>query len=206
MDLRPSGALGQGQGHWSRFIGSVGGPGGGRACRAEKSFTHRHLCEFTGLDFEMQISEHYDEVLDVIDMLFTHVFEGLNKQHGEPLPLPTPPPPTPPPPPPPSQPSCRARKCRGGRAVTDVRPDAHSSLQTDLCGGHSNASTEAHPRVLPFSACQSPCACHSPLCRPSGSRTSCGRLCPYRVLEVFAQSLLLWALRSNHPSRLGFSA
>ena len=24
-------------------------------CRAEKSFTHRHLCEFTGLDFEMTI-------------------------------------------------------------------------------------------------------------------------------------------------------
>jgi aspartyl-tRNA synthetase len=30
--------------------------------RAEKSFTHRHLTEFTGLDFEMCINEHYDEV------------------------------------------------------------------------------------------------------------------------------------------------
>jgi aspartyl-tRNA synthetase len=25
----------------------------------------RHLCEFTGLDFEMAIYEHYYEVLDV---------------------------------------------------------------------------------------------------------------------------------------------
>ena len=76
----------------------VGGSGGGgRGRRAEKSFTHRHLCEFTGLDFEMQISEHYDEVLDVIDMLFTHVFEGLNKQHGEVLLCSSAPPPSFPP-------------------------------------------------------------------------------------------------------------
>jgi aspartyl/asparaginyl-tRNA synthetase len=30
--------------------------------RAENSYTHRHLCEFTGLDFEMAIYEHYFEV------------------------------------------------------------------------------------------------------------------------------------------------
>ena len=30
--------------------------------RAEKSRTHRHLCEFTGLDFEVVIKEHYFEV------------------------------------------------------------------------------------------------------------------------------------------------
>lgn len=30
--------------------------------RAENSYTHRHLCEFTGLDFEMAIFEHYFEV------------------------------------------------------------------------------------------------------------------------------------------------
>lgn len=35
----------------------------GPVFRAEKSFTHRHLCEFTGLDFEMAIYEHYYEVL-----------------------------------------------------------------------------------------------------------------------------------------------
>ena len=34
----------------------------GPVFRAEDSFTHRHLCEFTGLDFEMEIDEHYFEV------------------------------------------------------------------------------------------------------------------------------------------------
>jgi aspartyl-tRNA synthetase len=34
----------------------------GPVFRAEKSLTHRHLCEFTGLDFEMEIKEHYSEV------------------------------------------------------------------------------------------------------------------------------------------------
>jgi len=34
----------------------------GPVFRAEDSFTHRHLCEFTGLDFEMEIKEHYFEV------------------------------------------------------------------------------------------------------------------------------------------------
>ncbi len=52
------------------------------ACRAEKSYTHRHLCEFTGLDFEMEIKEHYFEVLDVIDALFRHIFEGLTHSFG----------------------------------------------------------------------------------------------------------------------------
>jgi aspartyl-tRNA synthetase len=51
-------------------------------CRAEKSYTHRHLCEFTGLDFEMEIREHYFEVLDVIDALFRHIFEGLTHSFG----------------------------------------------------------------------------------------------------------------------------
>jgi aspartyl/asparaginyl-tRNA synthetase len=34
----------------------------GPVFRAENSFTHRHMCEFTGLDFEMEIKEHYSEV------------------------------------------------------------------------------------------------------------------------------------------------
>lgn len=29
---------------------------------AEDSYTHKHLCEFTGLDVEMEIKEHYFEV------------------------------------------------------------------------------------------------------------------------------------------------
>lgn len=34
----------------------------GPVFRAEDSYTHRHLCEFTGLDIEMEIKEHYSEV------------------------------------------------------------------------------------------------------------------------------------------------
>ena len=34
----------------------------GAVFRAEDSNTHRHLCEFTGLDLEMAFKEHYHEV------------------------------------------------------------------------------------------------------------------------------------------------
>lgn len=34
----------------------------GSVFRAEDSYTHRHLCEFVGLDVEMEIKEHYFEV------------------------------------------------------------------------------------------------------------------------------------------------
>ncbi|GLJ17295.1 hypothetical protein SUGI_0300190 [Cryptomeria japonica] len=52
----------------------------GPVFRAEDSFTHRHLCEFTGLDLEMEIKEHYFEVLDIIDKLFVSIFDGLNEK------------------------------------------------------------------------------------------------------------------------------
>jgi len=45
--------------------------------RSERSFTHRHMTEFTGLDLEMVFKEHYHEVLDVMDGLFNHIFTGL---------------------------------------------------------------------------------------------------------------------------------
>lgn len=51
-------------------------------CRAENSWTHRHLTEFTGLDFEMAINEHYFEVLDVIEGLFETIFNGLAEKYG----------------------------------------------------------------------------------------------------------------------------
>lgn len=35
----------------------------GPVFRAEQSKTRRHLCEFTGLDIEMEIQEHYNETL-----------------------------------------------------------------------------------------------------------------------------------------------
>lgn len=52
----------------------------GPVFRAENSFTHRHLCEFTGLDMEMAIHESYHEVLDVLDKLFVYMFQGLNSR------------------------------------------------------------------------------------------------------------------------------
>ncbi|KAL7532638.1 hypothetical protein ACHAXR_004754 [Thalassiosira sp. AJA248-18] len=57
----------------------------GPVFRAENSNTRRHLCEFTGLDLEMAISEHYDEVLDVLGDLFVHIFDGLKEKCGQEL-------------------------------------------------------------------------------------------------------------------------
>eukprot|EP00250_Pteridium_aquilinum_P033487 c5724_g1_i1 orf=476-2089(-) len=51
----------------------------GPVFRAENSFTHRHLCEFTGLDLEMEIKEHYFEVLDILDEMFVYIFDGLHE-------------------------------------------------------------------------------------------------------------------------------
>ena len=50
----------------------------GPVFRAENSNTHRHLCEFHGLDLEMAIGEHYYEVLDLFSDLFVFIFRGLN--------------------------------------------------------------------------------------------------------------------------------
>lgn len=57
----------------------------GPVFRAENSNTHRHLCEFTGMDFEMVIKEHYFEVLDVFSDLFIYIFDQLNAQHAKEL-------------------------------------------------------------------------------------------------------------------------
>lgn len=51
----------------------------GPVFRAENSRTHRHMCEFTGLDFEMEIKEHYHEVLRAIGNCFVHIFDNLTK-------------------------------------------------------------------------------------------------------------------------------
>eukprot|EP00913_Durusdinium_trenchii_P001975 g1827.t1 len=50
--------------------------------RSEKSFTHRHMTEFTGLDIEMTFKDHYHEVLEVLDGLFNHIFKGLTERFG----------------------------------------------------------------------------------------------------------------------------
>ena len=52
----------------------------GPVFRAENSNTHRHLCEFTGLDFEMCITEHYYEALDVMGNMFCYIFDGLTSR------------------------------------------------------------------------------------------------------------------------------
>ncbi len=52
----------------------------GPVFRAENSNTRRHLCEFTGMDLEMAIHEHYDEVLEVFSDLFIHIFDGINER------------------------------------------------------------------------------------------------------------------------------
>jgi len=55
----------------------------GPVFRAENSFTHRHMTEFTGLDLEMAFNEHYHEVLDLFDELFVFMFTELQKRFGK---------------------------------------------------------------------------------------------------------------------------
>ncbi|KAJ1610290.1 aspartate-tRNA ligase [Cryptosporidium canis] len=52
----------------------------GPVFRAENSNTHRHLCEFVGVDIEMNIENSYHELLDVFDAMFRHVFQGINSR------------------------------------------------------------------------------------------------------------------------------
>lgn len=54
----------------------------GGVFRAEDSNTHRHLCEFVGLDVEMAFKEHYHEVLQVIGDMFISIFKGLRDTYG----------------------------------------------------------------------------------------------------------------------------
>jgi ergosteryl-3beta-O-L-aspartate synthase len=53
----------------------------GPVFRAENSNTHRHMTEFTGLDLEMAINDHYHEVLNVLISTFKHIFEGIYKNY-----------------------------------------------------------------------------------------------------------------------------
>lgn len=54
----------------------------GPVFRAENSTTNRHLCEYTGLDYEMAFQDHYSEVLDVTSGLFGHIFDNLKEKLG----------------------------------------------------------------------------------------------------------------------------
>ena len=55
----------------------------GPVFRAENANTHRHLCEFVGLDLEMEIKEHYYEILDVAEGLFNYIFGKLTNTDSE---------------------------------------------------------------------------------------------------------------------------
>ena len=55
----------------------------GPVFRAEKSFTHRHLTEFMGLDLEMVIEEHYHEVMELLDQLFLFIFRSLKQKFSK---------------------------------------------------------------------------------------------------------------------------
>lgn len=57
----------------------------GPVFRAENSFTHRHMCEFVGLDLEMEIKEHYFELLDTMGDLFVSIFKGLETRYAKEL-------------------------------------------------------------------------------------------------------------------------
>jgi nondiscriminating aspartyl-tRNA synthetase len=53
----------------------------GAVFRAENSNTHRHLTEYTGLDIEMAIEEHYHEMLETIDATLKHIIKGLYSKY-----------------------------------------------------------------------------------------------------------------------------
>lgn len=53
----------------------------GGVFRAEDSNTHRHLCEFVGLDIEMAFKEHYHEVVRTIGDTFIYIFKGLRDRY-----------------------------------------------------------------------------------------------------------------------------
>ncbi|EIW86660.1 aspartyl-tRNA synthetase [Coniophora puteana RWD-64-598 SS2] len=55
----------------------------GPVFRAEDSNTHRHMTEFTGLDLEMVIEEHYHEVRDLLDEMLKSIFRGLREKYSK---------------------------------------------------------------------------------------------------------------------------
>ncbi|MBW2968669.1 aspartate--tRNA(Asn) ligase [Candidatus Woesearchaeota archaeon] len=48
--------------------------------RAEKHHTNRHLCEFTGIDFEMGFIKDENDVMDVIEDLIIHILKWIKEK------------------------------------------------------------------------------------------------------------------------------
>lgn len=59
----------------------------GPVFRAENSNTARHLTEFVGLDLEMAFQEEYHEVMDLLEEMMLHIFNGLRTRFNEPTEL-----------------------------------------------------------------------------------------------------------------------
>jgi len=57
----------------------------GPVFRAENSNTNRHLCEFTGLDMEMEFKNHYFEVLDFIGKMLVYLFQNIKTRFAREL-------------------------------------------------------------------------------------------------------------------------
>jgi aspartyl-tRNA synthetase len=57
----------------------------GPVFRAENSNTNRHLCEFTGLDMEMEFKNHYFEVLDFIGKMLVYLFQNVKTRFAREL-------------------------------------------------------------------------------------------------------------------------
>jgi len=57
----------------------------GPVFRAENSNTNRHLCEFTGLDMEMEFKNHYFEVLDLVGEMFVYLCKNIEKRFAKEL-------------------------------------------------------------------------------------------------------------------------
>lgn len=55
----------------------------GPVFRAENSNTPRHMTEFTGLDLEMEIEEHYHEVMHMLEGVLLYIFKALAKDYRE---------------------------------------------------------------------------------------------------------------------------
>lgn len=49
--------------------------------RAEKSNTMRHFTEFTMLDIEMELKNHYYEALEIFSELFIYIFDMINEKN-----------------------------------------------------------------------------------------------------------------------------
>lgn len=57
----------------------------GPVFRAESSDTHRHLCEFTGMDFEMEIQRNYHEITNTLYNTLVFIFDKIRETCGKEL-------------------------------------------------------------------------------------------------------------------------